>query len=150
MMDDKPIEHAQCIIAQRLLLWAGLSIALGAILNRLRYPLWRGVGIQFILWGTIDGLIALIAGKTDPVHQKNNDHFQITQDNQSQKSKLAILLWANTVMDIFYVIGGIRLFKSKGGSSPYWRGQGAGITIQGGYLFLFDLVHAIWLSNRSL
>lgn len=149
-MHNNTIDDARRIIAHRLLLWAGLSIALGAMLNRLMYPFWRGVGVQFIIWGAIDGLIALIAGKTNPVHQTINDLHQINKENQSKKNKLAILLWINTILDIFYVIGGLRLYKSKGASSPFWRGQGTGITIQGGYLLLFDLVHAIWLSNRSL
>ena len=150
MMHDMSIEQAQLTIAHRLLLWAGLSVALGVMLNRLQSPFGRGVSLQFILWGTIDGVIALIAGKTNSVHQIKRVILQTDQENQTKKNKLAILLWANTVLDILYVIGGLRLYQSKGAASPFWRGQGVGITIQGGYLFLFDLVHAIWLSNRNL
>lgn len=145
-----PVEQVQRTIARRLLLWAGLSIALGAILNRLRPPFWRGMGFQFIIWGTIDGLIALIARKTKPVLQTKNDILQLDQENQKKKHNLAILLWINTILDIFYVIGGLRLYQSRGALNPHWRGQSVGIIIQGGYLFLFDLVHAKWLSNRSL
>jgi len=150
MMHNLPIEQAQRTIAHRLLLWAGASIALGSILNGLRQPFWRGVGFQFILWGTIDGLIALIAGKTKPVQQTKNNILQLDRENQKKKNNLAILLWVNTVLDVFYTISGLRLIRSRGASNPFWRGQGVGITVQGGFLFLFDLVHAIWLSNRRL
>lgn len=150
MMHNMPFEQAQRTIAHRLFLWAGLSVILGAILARLRPSFWRGISVQFIFWGIIDGIVALLAGKTNRVLPINNIIHPIDQENQIKTKKLARLLWVNTVLDIFYMIGGLRLSMSKGASSPFWRGQGVGIIIQGGFLFVFDLVHAKWLSNRSL
>ena len=92
----------------------------------------------------------LIAGKTKPVQQTKNNILQLDRENQKKKNNLAILLWVNTVLDVFYTISGLRLIRSRGASNPFWRGQGVGITVQGGFLFLFDLVHARWLSNRRL
>lgn len=149
MMHDLSIDQVQRTLAQRLLFWGGLSIALGTMLNRMRSPFWRGFGFQFIIWGTIDALIALIAGKSKPAQQVKDGILQLDQENR-KKRNLASILWVNTVLDIIYVIIGLRINQSKGASNPLWRGQGSGIAIQGGFLFLFDLVHALWLSNRDL
>jgi D-alanyl-lipoteichoic acid acyltransferase DltB (MBOAT superfamily) len=147
MMHDNSAEQVQHTIATRLLFWAGLSVTLGATLKRMRHPFWRGIGFQFVIWGAVNGLIALIAGRIKPPHQTKENILIFDQENQKKKSILAIVLWINTILDLIYIIGGFWVYRSKGASNPYLRGQGTGITIQGGYLFLFDLVHAIWLLN---
>ena len=39
--------------------------------------------------------------------------------------------------------GGVWLARTKGREDAGWRGQGWGIVVQGAFLFLFDLYHAM-------
>ncbi|MBN1812420.1 MAG: hypothetical protein JXA14_11325 [Anaerolineae bacterium] len=53
------------------------------------------------------------------------------------------ILLINTGLDVLYVTGGVILALTLGGDSPFWCGNGWGIVVQGGFLFFFDLLHAL-------
>jgi hypothetical protein len=40
---------------------------------------------------------------------------------------------------VLYVLGGLAVIYFM--TEPVWRGVGWGIVVQGGFLFVFDLVH---------
>ena len=66
-----------------------------------------------------------------------------------ETSKLSRLLWLNAGLDILYMMGGLALAQTRGRKSGYWRGHGLGIIVQGGFLFIFDLWHAVALRAQS-
>jgi hypothetical protein len=53
------------------------------------------------------------------------------------------ILLINTGLDVLYVTGGIALALTLGADNPFWRGNGWGVVVQGGFLFAFDLFHAL-------
>ncbi|MBN2006671.1 MAG: hypothetical protein JXA21_25180 [Anaerolineae bacterium] len=67
---------------------------------------------------------------------------------------MARLLWINTGLDVIYVTVGLIL--AYGGPSketnpaPRRRGSGWGVVLQGAALFLFDLMHALRLSDLEM
>jgi hypothetical protein len=129
-------------VSRRLLSWSWFSMGSGLSMTSVNDEFLRGVGMQFASWGFIDAIIALV-GKWNT--HKNR---QLPEDIQSVKQqteaiKLRKILWVNTFLDIFYVIGGFWLWRHKGADSRKWRGHGVGIIIQGGFLFIFDLYHAL-------
>jgi hypothetical protein len=64
---------------------------------------------------------------------------------ECETRKLEYLLLANTALDVGYVAGGVWLATERGKKDVYWRGSAWGVILQGGFLFTFDLFHAIWL-----
>ncbi|HAX70778.1 MAG TPA: hypothetical protein DCY14_14295 [Anaerolineae bacterium] len=60
-------------------------------------------------------------------------------------ANLKRILLINTALDVLYVAGGIALILTFGAANPEWRGHGWGIIVQGGFLFFFDLFHALKL-----
>lgn len=121
-------------LSRRLLIWSGLSAAASLPLILDTWKPYRDMGGQFLAWGAIDAIIA-IAG------QRASDKKQAEgADPQQEAKKLRRLLWINTGLDVFYVAGGIHLLQREKGK---WRGHGAGIIVQGAFLFFFDLIHAI-------
>lgn len=134
------IWNFQLRIANRLLLWAKLSIASGfmAILQR---GFWRGLGLQFVVWGLINALIALMGkSNTQKRRQQLPDHNQ-PHILQRESRNLRGLLWINIVLDLFYILGGSWL-ASRNPLKAFQRGNGWGIILQGAFLFCFDLFHA--------
>ncbi len=129
-------------VTRRLRMWAGFSISSGFSLQAQKDPFWQGVGTQFAGWGLINLLIALVGGRTSSRRAAlpNANEPEIVA---KESRNLHRLLWINTGLDVFYMLGGIWLAGSKGASDEKWRGQGWGIVVQGGFLFVFDLVHAL-------
>jgi hypothetical protein len=123
-------------VTRRLLHWSIFSVASGLPLAASRAPLLRGLGQQFIAWGTIDGAIAL-AGHWS--NQRKAEQGVATEEIE----KLRRLLLVNAGLDVFYVAGGLALVARRGQNDPYWRGMGLGIVVQGGFLLAFDLWHGL-------
>ncbi len=121
-----------------LLGWAAASIGTGLALWRGDDPLRHGVGEQYVGWGVVNALIALI-GRRPPA--KTN----VLVETAARKRTLSRLLWVNTGLDVLYVLGGWRLMRGRGAIDARWRGRGLGIVLQGGFLFFFDLLNALAL-----
>lgn len=115
-------------LSNTLLAWAGLSIAIGALLAR-GSAVRRGAGEQFVGWGLVNAAISLFARRTPT----------------AERQTLSRLLWLNAGLDVLYVWGGWRTIHGRGQGDARWRGRGIGIVLQGGFLFLFDLVNALLL-----
>ena len=126
-----------------LLGWAVGSVTFGLLQRQYKNDQQRGLGDQFIGWGAIDGIIAasgmagmhknarlLAADKIEPIkHDKDARQFEQ-------------VVWVNTVLDIGYILAGKSLVQRNPGNT-YRRGMGWGILIQGGFLFLWDLLLAL-------
>ena len=65
-----------------------------------------------------------------------------------ERRNLSLLLWINAGLDVLYMLGGWSLAK-RHQSSRMMRGTGQGILLQGGFLFLFDVYHAINVPRRG-
>ena len=61
-------------------------------------------------------------------------------DLQKQKRDFRFSLWFNTGLDVLYMVAGVLMMTVWGNQLA---GHGAGILVQGGFLFVFDLVNAL-------
>ena len=138
----------QVILGKRLIQWGGLSTGVGAVLMMWGSSFWRGVGSQFVRWGIIDALIGGLGVRS--AHKNAVQPNAHTEAAQSKARKnLRRFLAVNTGLDILYMIGGLRLSKTKGKEDRFWQGAGTGITLQGGFLFGFDLIHTLLLVDTE-
>lgn len=148
------IWHFQDSLTRRLTWWSIFSILSGAWMawgvpfaqpdpKFIQY--WRGMGIQFLAWGGIDLLIALFGASGTQKRRAKLNPEELISTQPKERSHLARILWINTGLDVLYVAGGIALIVILGASDPFWRGSGWGILLQGGFLFFFDLFHALKL-----
>lgn len=128
-------------LSRRLLSWSWFSIGSGLGLNQLDDEFAQGVGQQFFSWGAIDAIIALV-GKWNNRKNRALPEAEQPAKQAAEARKLRRILLINTGLDILYILGGLWLWRNKGHDSRKWRGHALGIIIQGGFLFIFDLLHA--------
>ncbi len=124
-----------------LLGWAMASITFGLGLLRDENPFRQGVGEQFAGWGLVNALIALFGWTSTARRQKLSDASKPATQAAEQR-KIARLLWVNTGLDVFYILGGLLTVRTRGAADERWRGRGIGIMVQAGFLFFFDLINA--------
>jgi pimeloyl-ACP methyl ester carboxylesterase len=124
-------------LARRLLLWAALSVVVGLALLMAQDPFLRGFGLQAILWGAIDAGIALFG-----LRSAQRDRGTRKRTPLEQATWLRRILLANAALDLLYITGGIWVLVSRG-ADPFIAGAGWGIVVQGAFLLLFDLAHAL-------
>jgi len=134
----------QARLSRHLLIWSALSIATGLVLL-FAPPFWQGVGVQALVWGTIDAAIALFglralrrrqarAGAHDPQALEREAH------------NLRRLLLVNVGLDVLYVVAGVVVLNSF--ATDFGRGSGVGIIVQGAFLGLFDAFYAYRVTRR--
>jgi esterase/lipase len=128
-------------ITRRLLLWAALSIAAGAVMLLSGDAFWRGFGLQAVAWGVIDAAIALFGRRSSQRRRAASPPNAETQAREARN--LRRLLWINAGLDVLYVTGGLLLVYTLGRDNPFAAGNGWGVVLQGAFLFLFDLLHAL-------
>lgn len=141
-MQNFDIWSFQSSLTRRLMTWSFASIAVGILLLFFA-PLFRGIGIQFIAWGGIDLLIAIfgMVGTTKRKSRLSTNELSASAPKESSTLKRILLI--NTALDVLYMIGGVVLMLTLGALDNLWYGHGIGILIQGGFLFFFDLIHAL-------
>lgn len=104
--------------------WAfGSLVVAGASYSRS-----RGFGRQTALWGAVDGALAVVGarrraarGPTDP-------------------ARLRRVLLINAALDVGYLVSGAWLVRDG-----RWRGDGAAVLVQGGFLLVLDSTAALRL-----
>jgi len=142
----------QARLARRLMAWGVASIAAGAVFILYKDKFWRGLGQQFFLWGLIDALIAWFGGRGSQqrLAKFSADPAGLLAATQAGKDarRLQNLLAINTALDVLYVFGGAAVLRRRGAVDRYWRGAGLGIIIQGAFLYLFDLIHALLIARQ--
>jgi hypothetical protein len=138
----------QSSLSRRLIRWSAGSIVTGAAMLLNPDRRWRGAGAQFIGWGAVDALIAWLGLRSTREKAAAPDaHDRETQ--QQARTTLRRVLWINTGLDVGYVSAGVVLAKTQGRSDRFWFGSGLGIVVQGGFLLLFDLIHALLLQAEG-
>lgn len=140
------ISGFQCRLSERLLVWSGLSLAAGALLIASNRPFWKAFGIQAAVWGLVDAGIAWL-GRRDAREKATLGTAQAQPAAQARR--LRRLLWLNTGLDVLYGAAGLSLVFTLGRNDLTWRGHGWGIILQGGFLFFFDLYHALRIPPTS-
>ncbi len=135
----------QDALTRRLLLWSALSIAAGAALLVFGDAFWRGFGLQAVVWGAIDAAIAIFGRRSAErrLARYARTGGMTAETETREAAGLRRLLWINTGLDVLYVAGGLLLANTLGQTDEFARGNGWGIVVQGGFLFLFDLLHAL-------
>ncbi len=113
-------------ISKRLLVWAipwmGASV-LGLWLSSTDSQ--KGFWGMSGAWGFVNGAIALIG---------------LLGAETQDYAGLRNTLWINAGLDILYVASGLYLVSR---TEETWRGAGTAILIQGGFLLVFDVLHAL-------
>ena len=138
----------QVMLGKRLIQWGGLSTGLGAVLMTWGSSFLRGVGSQFAGWGIINALIGWFGVRSARKMAAQPDaHTPKTQSEA--RANLRRVLAVNTGLDVLYIAGGAWLSKTIDEEDQFWRGAGVGIVIQGGFLFVFDLIHALLLRDTD-
>lgn len=93
----------------------------------------RGIGIQNIVWGVVD-LAFAVAGEA-----QSRTNLFVGPDAkpwQDDRKSLAKAFWVNAILDVAYVLTGTLIWNL--GGTELVRGTGAGIALQGGFVFCFD------------
>lgn len=112
-------------IAQQLMLWALFCLAAAAFgLWRSQHAFWRPLWLMTAVWALINAAIAYggwLGAEPDP-------------------DRLRQILWINAGLDILYITAGLGLWLRP---RPMLKGFGLAIVVQGAFLFLFDLFHAL-------
>lgn len=132
----------QTTLSRRLTNWAILSIVIG-IAFLFANDFLRGIGIQFMAWGAIDWIIAVLGTVATKRRKARLTPDELPDASLKEGSKLKRILLINTGLDVLYVAAGIALIVTLGADNPEWRGHGWGVIVQGGFLFFFDLYHAL-------
>ncbi|MGC9399771.1 MAG: DUF6992 family protein [Anaerolineae bacterium] len=138
----------QMELSARLMRWAGFSIGAGTALALTGDRFKQGVGEQFIGWGVINGLLAFFGARNAP-KQSAEPEAHTPARQAGERRNLRTILSVNTGLDVLYVLGGLWLARTKGEDDDFWRGAGQGIVVQGAFLFVFDLIHALNLKRDA-
>jgi hypothetical protein len=106
-----------------LIAWSIVSIIVGIVLLLVPSSLIQGIGLQALLWGVIDALIALVG---------------VLRNKEMSADKAARFLRINVFLDVGYMVVGVLLMVFLW-MDAFILGNGIGIIIQGAFLFVLDL-----------
>jgi hypothetical protein len=117
-----------------LMTWAAASVLTGTMLTVTGGDDYtRAVGVQNIAWGAIDGVIAGFGYRG--IRKKVNLDNPISYW-QIEDKKLRKIFLINAGLDVLYIATGAALMGF--GKTDFVRGSGAGVILQGSFLFAFD------------
>lgn len=136
----------QNTVSRRLLWWATLNVGGGLWMQQQRNKFWRGVAMQSISWGAINAGIAIVGSWVARLRYNNQATPYHREVTAREERNLRRALWINAGLDVGYVLGGLLLVWTRGTRDRLMRGNGWGIVIQGGFLLIFDVVHALIMS----
>jgi hypothetical protein len=120
-----------------LLVW-GLLSSLGGTLLLLLPGLWRHFGLQALVWGVIDLLLA-VAGRRGALRKAAAlaagaiDAAGVTREARNFRTILAV----NSGLDLLYILIGLAV-AARWAERADRRGLGYGVALQGAFLLIFD------------
>ena len=120
-----------------LLVW-GLLSSLGGTLLLLLPGLWRHFGLQALVWGLIDLLLA-VAGRRGALRKAAAlaagaiDAAGVTREARNFRTILAV----NSGLDLLYILVGLAV-AARWAERADRRGLGYGVALQGAFLLIFD------------
>lgn len=133
-------------LSARLMHWAGFNFSLGAALGARRDAFWRGLGLTGLGWSLISGALAWAGLRAAQRNAGEADAHTPARQAQERR-RLARLLWLNAGLDVLYLAGGLTLAGAQRRKHPGGYGAGWGIALQSAALLLFDLAHALPLTD---
>ncbi len=132
--------RASARIGRQLGAWAVASLLVGGALVLLADgALARAFGLQFLVWGAIDGGIA-IAGAIALRRAHARGAVADPERAPPERRRLRRLLWINAGLDVGYLAAALLVLALW--RTPEGVGHGLGVLAQGGFLLGFDVVHA--------
>lgn len=131
----------QFILSRRLAWWGVGSFAVGLALFSTE-PIFRGFGIQAIIWGLIDTAIAVGGALWTSKRRSKLTDPAAKEVIQKETQQLRRLLWRMVPLDVIYVLVGLLLAFTWGRKDAWWLGTGCGVVVQGLFLLGFDWYHA--------
>jgi hypothetical protein len=154
-MNEPTIDDLEVELTQTLGRWAISSMAMGAVVKLVgevaESPFLKGFAGQQLSWGAIDGAIA---GFGTWRRQQSIDQHLTDEQAQEKADKLKKLLVINAALDVGYVAAGIAtmiaagpLSRRTGKPTTHWLGLGAGVAVQGGFLWALDATFARRISQ---
>jgi hypothetical protein len=126
-------------IGRQLFGWGIINVALGTLLLLSDSPLLRGLGVQAIVWGSINAGIAALGQSRLPGKLHRMLRSGGLEATATERRSLRRLLLINAGLDLGYIVAGLLVVALLPG--PFAAGNGWGIVLQGGALLLFDAVH---------
>lgn len=130
------------VLGRRLVAWGLLSVVAGGAMLAAGDPAWRGAGAMFVAWGAVDAAIGVAARWLGERNRRRTIGDQPARDRDTRRIRAILLV--NAGLDTLYVALGAWLVASADGDA-FRAGAGWGIVVQGGFLLLFDLLHARWV-----
>ncbi|MBN2231183.1 MAG: hypothetical protein JW779_16480 [Candidatus Thorarchaeota archaeon] len=112
-------------LGMTLIVWSTLSIIIGVLLLFLPTAFFQGIGLQGILWGIIDLIIALVG---------------VLRNKEESPEKMARILLINVALDGIYQFVGLLLIVFFL-ADAFIVGNGLGVIIQGAFLFILDFYY---------
>lgn len=103
--------------------WAAASVVAGSVL--MASPRTRGFGRQTLTWGAVDGAIAYVGGR------------RRAAKGPTDPRRLRRVLLVNVGLDVGYLGAATWLLRDG-----RWRGDGAAVAVQGGFLLALDAAAA--------
>ncbi len=103
--------------------WAAASVLVGGALAA--RPQTRGLGRQTVLWGAVDGAIALVGARRRAAR------------GPTDRVRLRRVLLVNAGLDVGYLAAGAWLRQRD-----RWRGDGTAVLVQGAFLLVLDATAA--------
>lgn len=128
-------------VTSRLLIWGAFSVSIGLSMFLMENPFWTGFASQAVVWGGIDALIAIFGIISSRKKQAALLPTTIDAVETAEARNLRRILLINTILDVLYITGGLWLATTR--PEPMAQGIGWGIIVQGGFLFVFDLIHTL-------
>ena len=107
-----------------LLGWAVINMIAGVFYLFTSSELIKGVLLQAFFWGLIDGIIGLVA---------------LLRKKAFSLEKVKKIFLVNVYLDVVYIIIGILLILF--GTNGFIIGNGYGVSVQGLFLFIVDVIH---------
>lgn len=115
-----------------LLGWGAASMASGVPMVLSDDDLIRSMGIQNLLWGSINTTLAVLGKRADNRLDRPIDH-------QAKGEDFRRVMLINGLIDLAYIGSGVAMMSL--GESEFWRGTGIGFTVQGSFLLGYDWVN---------
>ena len=107
-----------------LLVWAVINMIAGIFYLFISSELIKGVLLQAFFWGFIDGILGLVA---------------LLRKKAFELKTIKKIFLVNSYLDVGYIIIGMLLILF--GSNAFIIGNGYGVSIQGLFLFIVDVIH---------
>lgn len=122
-----------------LLAWGVGNVVAGSALVVTRSGITRAIGIQAMLWGSVETTVALYSEYWARRHAVEARAGMLGAEAiQDEAERFEYFLALNTAADIIYVLGGTTVAMKT--NRTRLRGAAIGVAIQGGALLIYDLV----------